>query len=440
MDNGSLSFLATKMEKDHDGYLTYTYKSEEKMVAYDQLLNGWYVGISPVKEEIEEGIDSIKLWISTVVLLAIVTSVIVGYGLGNMISKPIKQLTNVVKNVAEGDLTVNISSSSKDEVGTLTQGFKLMTENMKETLQYLLDSAKRVSMATEDLHSSSEQTSKATEQITASIHEVASGSNRQLESITGGKKVLVALEGMVDEITRSTAEVSKDSEETFILANKGNGDVMKAVEQMNSIHHTISSLADVVAILSERSQEIGRISDLIANLATQTNLLALNAAIEASRAGEQGKGFAVVANEVRKLAEQSTLSAGQIGKYIESIQHDISLASRYMSSGKEEVENGIIIVDTVGDTFHGIQTSVERVSRQINHVHDLTKEIASGSDLTEAIMVIEQVANTNAEDTQNASSFTEEQLASMEEISSAAESLSKMAQELLKVANRFKVD
>jgi hypothetical protein len=150
--------------------------------------------------------------------------------------------------------------------------------------------------------------------------------------------------------------------ETKSHADDGEKSVSTAVQQMKLIEQTVSESGKVIEDLGHESDKIGAIVDAISQIAEQTNLLALNAAIEAARAGEHGRGFAVVADEVRKLAEQSSQSAGEIAALITSIQNKSKQAVTVMEEGVRQVQSGTAAVDGAGATFHSIAGMVDKVA------------------------------------------------------------------------------
>ena len=117
---------------------------------------------------------------------------------------------------------------------------------------------------------------------------------------------------------------------------------------MKAISENMENTARVINGLGKRSQEIGRILEVIEEIADQTNLLALNAAIEAARAGEAGRGFAVVADEVRKLAERSVEATKEIGEVVRQVQQETTAAVEVARSGAGETKQGIVLADKAG--------------------------------------------------------------------------------------------
>ncbi len=173
--------------------------------------------------------------------------------------------------------------------------------------------------------------------------------------------------------------------------------------------------------LAVTSREIGQIIEVITQISQQTNLLSLNASIEAARAGEHGRGFAVVAGEVKKLAEQSSNSAGQITELVNAIRDEIDKAQQSMQSATDEVTVGIKVVHTAGGLFSEIERFVNEVSSQVQEVSAAAEQISVGTvQVVQSIEEIASVAQATASGSQNVSAATQEQLASMEQISSSS--------------------
>jgi methyl-accepting chemotaxis protein len=262
----------------------------------------------------------------------------------------------------------------------------------------------------------------------------------EVQSVEGASQVMNEMSSGVKQIADHSQVVSSTASHVLKKAAQGEEAIQTTVKQMTAINQTVSGLASVVTRLGDHSKEISQIIEVITGISAQTNLLALNAAIEAARAGEHGKGFAVVADEVRKLAEQSALSAKQISELINTIQEETNLAVQSMETATKEVVLGINVVNMAGSSFEQIQEGINEVTTQIQEVASSVQQMSAGTEqMVESMNVINEVSETIASGTQEVSAATEEQLASMEEITSAGISLSDMAEELQTLIGKFKI-
>lgn len=387
-----------------------------------------------------------KAWNETKGLLLLITiflivSGIIFYLVVSKMIKPIISLAQTSQRIAEGDLTVDeIKVRTQDEIGLLSHSFNQMVSNLRNVIQQVSKSMEQVSASAEELTASAEQTSKSSAQIAGTIQEVAAGSDRQVQSIEESSQAMENVATGVKQIAATAQGVSLSANLTSEKAVVGNDAIQTAVQQMKSINSTVNKLAEVIKVLGERSQEIGKITEVITSISAQTNLLALNAAIEAARAGEHGRGFAVVADEVRKLAEQSVGSSQQISQLIAHIQGETSKAVESMGTATREVLEGIDVVNTAGESFEQIQESVIVVARQIQEVSAAAEEmLASTNQVHQAISQVTEVAYQAASGTQNISAAAQEQFAAMEEIATSANSMSKMAEDLQTLIGTFKL-
>jgi methyl-accepting chemotaxis protein len=192
--------------------------------------------------------------------------------------------------------------------------------------------------------------------------------------------------------------------------------------------------------LDKHSVEISNIIQVIRSIASQTNLLALNASIEAARAGEHGRGFAVVAGEIRKLAEQSSHSAHQIGELIQNIQADSSFTVASMSKVSLEVKSGMELANETGEVFQRILSAVHDVAEQVEEVSAASEEMSAGSEeISASLQEMSNIAKESSLRTQNVTQYTQEQLATMQMIHTSAAELGQMALELKESISKFNV-
>lgn len=382
--------------------------------------------------------------ITTSLIISIVLGILfvaLGFiGVRKYLISPIEKLKLAVQRAEAGELNFSVDYDSKDELGILTSSFSQMIAHLRELIGQVKTSSEQLAAFSVELAASAEQTSEASEHIASVTLEVASGSDDQVRTTIETSDVVDHIVQDVQTIARNSTNVSDAAIHAEQLSVDGNDIINTAVQQMNSIQTSIDSLGGVIRGLGERSAEIGQIVEVITGIAAQTNLLALNAAIEAARAGEHGKGFAVVSEEVRKLAEESSISAQRISELIIGIQTETNKAVDSMQFTTHEVETGINNVNIAGGSFEKIKHAINEVSVQIQEVSSSVQQIVVGAhQMTKSMEQISGIAQSSAEGTQNISAATEEQLASMEEITASTSAISKMAEDLHEKTNMFKV-
>ncbi|UNK16273.1 methyl-accepting chemotaxis protein [Paenibacillus sp. N3/727] len=357
-----------------------------------------------------------------------------------MIVKPIQSVQKLMKEAERGDFTGQVNYRSKDELGQLTDSLNSMLHILRGLFGQIAETSQQVAAFSLELTANAEQTSLASEHIASNVQGVASGADRQVQVVEQTAETLIHMGNGIQHIARNAQVVSETAIQASDKSLEGNQAITTVVHQMNSIHGAINELDLVIHGLKQRSEEIGAIVGAITEIAEQTNLLALNAAIEAARAGEHGQGFAVVANHVRKLSEQSAISANKISVLITTIQSETEKAVHSMERATTEVFSGMDTVNSAGQSFEQIQQSVNEVVSQIQEVSSEVQNLASGTDhMLRSVEHINEAAQTSAVGTQNILAATEEQLASMEEISASSSSLSQMAEDLQDKVNQFKI-
>lgn len=392
------------------------------------------------KEESNAQFNQAKTTTITVILVAMVLSIVVGYLIALMISRPLTKIVALVEQVASGDLTKTTNIHTKDEVGHLAKSMNVMVESLRKLMQDVTNTSQQVAASSEELTASAEQTSRATEEITSAIQTIAEGSELSTasleESASGLEEVTIGIQNIADS-SNAIAEASSHATEQ---AKMGGEFVGKTAQQIHAIHRSVNDSGEAIRSLDTRSQEIGEITKVITEIANQTNLLALNAAIEAARAGEHGKGFAVVADEVRKLAEQSQQSSTQISMLINEIQVDMARSNDSINQVKSDVQEGLTIVNKTEDSFKLILDSLDKVGMQIDDMAATAEQMsASAQEVSANVTSSTSMSRDASENSQTVAAATEEQLASMEEISSASNNLSEMAMNLQELVSKFRL-
>ncbi len=376
-----------------------------------------------------------------IIVITIAAGIAISYTLNRMIVVPLRKLQMNVLKIANGDLTVpTLDTNSKDEVGQLTSSFNAMKDTLQTLITQLCENATQLSSSAEELYSS-------TEEVTASSIEIEhlfkQSANRTLSAAQTAKESAIAMDdtaSAVQRIAESSQELQSKASDTAILADQGATNIHTASKQMTTIYESTKLTTEMIQRLSKQSEEIENITRVITSITEQTNLLALNAAIEAARAGEHGKGFAVVADEVRKLAEESKASASQIDILTNDIRKDTTNVERAVQSSLQTVEVGVGIINDAGQSFTQIENAIGEMKSQIEDISAFTEEIsATAEEVSASVTEIAIAAKSTAEQTENSTAASQQQLSTLQEINAVSNELSHRAIDLQKLVSQFQV-
>jgi methyl-accepting chemotaxis protein len=329
-----------------------------------------------------------------------------------MIVVPIRNVTEAIKCIADGDLRQRIDVDSHDEIGLLSRHFNASMDTLAGTIGHFAKSNIALS-----------STAHALSTATAEMTSIMDNSALQLNSITASGEEMSQTSS---EISRNCIDAAKSSETATEQATNGETIISKTLLTMDRISHIVKSSASIMETLGKKSDQIGNVVGLINDIAEQTNLLALNAAIEAARAGEHGRGFAVVADEVRKLAEKTAEATKEIGNTIRTMQAEMAHAITSMTEGVQVVEIGTLEARQSKDALEEILGQIRAVTGEINQI---------------AVASEQQTATSNeiANNMQQVSQAMEETARNVNINSESAADIASLSGELKKMVGAFRL-
>jgi methyl-accepting chemotaxis protein len=391
-------------------------------------------------EVMDQMFHDTRLLILIIMGITIFLGVALALGLSRLIADPLTHLGILCEEVAKGDLTTEIKSQSRDEIGWLEHSMRQMVKNLRQIASQITSSSRAVATSAEEIAASSMEMAKGAENQSSSTEETSSTMVEIAAQMQLLAKNAEALATNVDETSASIQEMSATLKQTARNGEILLDSVEQATSTLSAMISNVGSIANRVHQVDEvsqrsvadtrqqgdrlqesinsigdRSDEIGKIVKVIEGIADQTSLLALNAAIEAARAGDAGKGFAVVADEVRRLAERSMQATQEIGEVIGTVQSD--------------TQKAVTLMETV---LSGIMESISKTSGLVGEVAVAADEQAAG-----AKKVLDTVAEMSTLTRQIAGSIREN-AAGAEEINQAAQKMNQLTHQMSEAVSEQK--
>jgi methyl-accepting chemotaxis protein len=378
----------------------------------------------------------------------------------------LKEMATISEYIADGDLTHRVEPrSNRDTLGhafaQMTNGLSLLVHKVRESGGEVALASSRVAETSEASARISKRSSAAIEDVTSTMHEM----NVNTQSVVRHTQTQVAsvndTSSSIEQMSASIQSVASNARVLMDIAARSRHEVESglttmahATEGLNLINTSIKSSSDIIDVLGDRAKDIGKIVDVIDELADQTNLLSLNAAIEAARAGEHGLGFAVVADEIRKLADKSAHATREIAALIKSIQKQAEDGVTNMERSTKIVNDGLKLGTDVNAALAKISAVVAEVHRFASEIGAATNQQSHGStQIVRATNRLNEITGEITASIEEQATGTQAIVKAMDEmrclvqesstssmgLAASAEQMSQMSMKLLGVMDGFKL-
>jgi len=345
--------------------------------------------------------------------IGLVTGVIVAFLISRMITMPINEAVHAMEDLAdgEGDLTQRLDENGNSEIAQMARGFNKFAVKVQALVSELAGSVENLSTVVKDVGGIVDQTQ--------------SGSQQQRQQTEQVAAAVTEMTATIQEVASNANLAADSAQQADENAKLGQTVVSDTVSSINALASEIETGVNVISKLSQDTESIGTVLDVIKGIAEQTNLLALNAAIEAARAGEQGRGFAVVADEVRTLASRTQQSTTEIETMIDSLQVQAHAAVDVIKQGQEKAQDSVKNASNAGSALDGITNSVATISNMNIQIATASEEQSAVSEeINQNVVIISQVADENA--------------VASNQLASASQELEHLAGEIQKLVAQFK--
>ncbi len=347
-------------------------------------------------------------------ILFLIGLITISFIMKKLVVRPLRKITDTVRLVEQNsNLSHKIELDSDDELGNLAKAINVMLRKFEHIIEKVAQTTNMLVAESQQLLAITDQSIKGCQREKRETELVATAMNEMEQTAVN--------------MAQNALQAANSTQEADKQAIEGSSVVNSAVNTINALANEVTEASEVIQKLEEDSEGIGRVVEVITNIAEQTNLLALNAAIEAARAGEQGRGFAVVADEVRTLATRTHEATQEIQTMIESLQNQARGAASVMHRSREKAENSVSEAARAGAVLEEITVAVGTITEMNNQISVAANEQSVVSaEMSKNVVSINDVSNQTAENA--------------ELLSKSSDVLSDLAESLQALVNQFNTE
>ncbi len=393
------------------------------------------------EKEAFEGSRKESFTMICLICLFVIYDLVISWLFALRITKPLGKIVSSTENIRNYDLNTEVDeliTRRNDEIGQVGKAVEIIRQSMKELVTKISGSAGDVLDASLQLKTSAEQSSIATSEVAATVHEISKGASDQADTTMQSAEKLKDMGKRVEEETNAIENVSLQMENVQNHVNEGQ-QIIQELFRKNELSTEASKIvSESIRLAQDCAKKISEVSTFIASIASQTNLLSLNASIEAARAGEAGRGFSVVATEIQKLADQSTDSTRTIDEIVAEIVKAVETAVEKTNESVKMLNDQTEIVRQTSEKFDLIAEASNESKAAVDKLSETSKVIYETSKvMQDSIASLAAIAEENAASAEETHASVEEQSAMVMSISDESGHLANLAQELEDTVKKF---
>jgi len=436
----------TKKALAGGGFTEYEFELPGQNILADKIIYsakdpnwGWIIASGTYMQDFNKEANSLLIVIGITLLGAAIIGTAIVIMVSRHLAVPVQKLSKRVREVAKGNLTVEIEDLQRsDEIGQLNEGFNEMVDQLKTLITDVEEAIVEIQSTSSNLTSVAEETNAYGDEIVKAINEVSKGAVKQASDSEDTNRTAINFAQQI-EVLHDKNELILDASQHMKQSNQEglvnlNG-LKEKSQESSALIHTVQS---VFSSLIEKVREIEGIVGTITEISDQTNLLALNASIEAARAGEHGKGFAVVAEEVRKLADQTSVATELVQTTLKGIESETNLVNDEMKKTNVIVRQQNDSVAITESSFKEIELAVEKI---IAVIGDMTEGVAylnnSKNHIMHSIESIAMISEKNAAASEEVTASVDEQQRAIQLVSESSNDLTDEITALQESIKRF---
>jgi methyl-accepting chemotaxis protein len=412
-----------------------------KYILLNEIENTNFVTVCVVnKTDVESNMKSMQASVSVINIIGWIVDCVLAYIILCIFLGPIKDLTGMIDQMHELDLTNRSNNRSKDEFGVMSGKMNQFADNLSGVIQNVKDAVSRVDSKADSNAGTATELSELAETQNRSIEELKEtmdGISEAIEMIADGAGNLTAEISNTNQAANSVGDMI---EQTIQYVGDGHSEMANLTQTMSGISSFSEELQQSVVNLKESLDGINALVNVVNDIASQTNLLSLNASIEAARAGVAGQGFAVVAEEIRSLAESCaeavdniTATTTGMNRMMEVVLDTTEQTRNSISEGNKEVDRSNTAFNRIEKNVSEMEKAIQSVRQAVEHINDIATDMASGTQEQSASTIsvlshCEQIVEISRQ-------FSEEG----QEMADSSNELRQLSEELGETVAKFKI-